>query len=150
MQSILYYLKKYFKEILLYALLLVSLGMQMFVLINYENKDNVISDNLAYTNLDDTQTNEVVKEEKEILNKSVFVDIKGAIKKPGVYEMNSDSIVNDVVKVAGGYTTNAYQNGINLSKKIKDEMVIYIYTKSYLLNNINKRAYTRLAPTWLQ
>ena len=87
MQSILYYLKKYFKEILLYALLLVSLGMQMFVLINYENKDNVISDNLAYTNLDDTQTNEVVKEEKEILNKSVFVDIKGAIKKPGVDEM---------------------------------------------------------------
>ncbi|MCI9281605.1 MAG: hypothetical protein HFI49_05080 [Bacilli bacterium] len=55
--------------------------------------------------------------------------------------MNSDSIVNDVVKIAGGYTTNAYQNGINLSKKIKDEMVIYIYTKSemakYLENNDN-------------
>ena len=131
MQSILCYFKRYCKEILLYALLFVSLGMQMFViLINYENKDNVISNNIAYTDLDGTQTNEAVKEEKEILNKSVFVDIKGAIKKPGVYEMNSDSIVNDVVKVAGGYTTNAYQNGINLSKKIKDEMVIYIYTKS--------------------
>ncbi len=142
MQSILYYFKRYCKEILLYALLLISLGMQIFViLINYDNKDNVISDNLAYTNLGDTQTNEVVKEEKEILNKSVFVDIKGAIKKTGVYEMNSDSIVNDVVKIAGGYTTNAYQNGINLSKKIKDEMVIYIYTKSemakYLENNDN-------------
>ena len=87
MQSILYYLKKYFKEILLYALLLVSLGMQMFVLINYENKDNVISDNLAYTNLDDTQTKEVVKEEKEILTDASKIYI---MKGEKVYLVNGE------------------------------------------------------------
>ena len=44
----------------------------------------------------------------------VKVDIKGAIVKPGVYEVNSDYRVIDVIKLAGGLKNNANTNYINL------------------------------------
>lgn len=67
---------------------------------------------------------------EDIVEQKVYVDIKGAVKKPGVYEVNEGSIVNDIIKLAGGFTTNAYQKNLNLSKKLSDEMVIYVFTKT--------------------
>ena len=64
------------------------------------------------------------------------VDIKGAVKSPGVYKVVSGSNVSDVIELAGGLKSNATTNNINLSKKVSDEMVIYIYTKSEY-NNMN-------------
>ena len=66
----------------------------------------------------------------------VYVDIKGAIVNPGVYKVDSNSIINDVISVAGGLKKNGSTKNINLSKKVKDEMVIYIYTK-FELNNVS-------------
>ena len=59
-----------------------------------------------------------------------YVDIKGAVKKPDVYKVDCTKIINDVIKLAGGLTKNAYTKNVNLSKKVESEMVIYIYTKS--------------------
>ena len=59
----------------------------------------------------------------------VKVDIKGEVKKPGVYELESSKRINDVIKLAGGLTNNADTSVTNLSKKITDEMVIIIYSK---------------------
>ena len=61
---------------------------------------------------------------------TIMVDIKGAVKNPGVFEMHSESRVIDVLKKAGGLTSDADTSMINLSKKVKDEMVITIYTKA--------------------
>ena len=66
---------------------------------------------------------------EEIKEEKYFVDIKGAIKKPGVYQLDSDLTVNDVINIAGGLTENADTSVINLAKKIHNEMVIIIYTK---------------------
>lgn len=59
-----------------------------------------------------------------------YVDIKGAVKNPGVYEISKENIINDIIKLAGGFSKNAYKNNINLSKKVSDELVIYVYSKS--------------------
>ena len=81
------------------------------------------------------------KEEVEIIDeeivpvKYVTVDIKGAVKKPGIYTLEEGSIINDAIKQAG-LKSNATTKNINLSKKIIDEMVIYIYT-SKELNSTN-------------
>ena len=67
-------------------------------------------------------------EKKEDVN-SIYVDIKGAVKNPGVYEINKDSRIIDVIKKAGDLRKDADTSVINLSKKVKDEMFIVIYTK---------------------
>jgi competence protein ComEA len=63
---------------------------------------------------------------------TVFVDVKGAVKNPGVYEVSSNAIVDDCIKLAGGITSSGTTKNINLSKKVYDEMVIYVFKKSEL------------------
>lgn len=70
------------------------------------------------------------KEQESEEKKEVKVDIKGAINLPGIYSLNNNSRVIDVIEKAGGLTENADTSVINLSKKLQDEMVIIIYTKA--------------------
>jgi len=74
----------------------------------------------------------VQAKEKNILkntSETVYVDIKGAVNNPGVYEVDSDSRVIDVIKIAGDLTEDADTSIINLSKKVTDEMYIIVYTR---------------------
>ena len=64
-----------------------------------------------------------------------YVDIKGNIKNPGVYEIFKNETIQDVINKSGGLKNNSYTDNINLSKLVKDEMVIYIHKKS----EINKQ-----------
>lgn len=76
---------------------------------------------------------EEIKEEKsvdEVLVSSYYVDIKGEVLKPGVYEVSSNSRIIDVINKAGGLTKNADVSLLNLSKKVIDEMNIKIYSKT--------------------
>jgi len=57
---------------------------------------------------------------------NVIVDIKGAVKYPGVYELTSEDRIIDVIELAGGYTNEADSQFINHAQKLQDEMVIYI------------------------
>ncbi len=79
-----------------------------------------------------TLIEEEKEDEGELTKDALYVDIKGAVKKPGVYKMKSGSIVNDVIKEAGGLTKNAVTSNINLSKQVTNEMVIYVFTKNQL------------------
>ena len=47
----------------------------------------------------------------------MFVDIKGAVKNEGVYELSNGSRVTDVVKLAGGFTEDADKKSVNLAEK---------------------------------
>lgn len=78
------------------------------------------------------------KEPEKESDTFIYVDIKGSVKKPGVYKVSSESIVNDVITLAGGFTKNAYTKNINLSKKVKDEMVIYIFSKNEMTTKETK------------
>lgn len=59
-----------------------------------------------------------------------YCDIKGYINNPGVYEIKTNYTIQDIIDLAGGLKKNAYTDNINLSKKVTDEMVIYIFNKS--------------------
>ena len=76
-------------------------------------------------------TQEVEKPVEQVspINK-IKVDLKGEVQNPGVYELNEGSIINDVISLGGGFTKKAYKDNLNLSKKLSDEMVIYVYGKS--------------------
>lgn len=54
------------------------------------------------------------------------IDLKGAIKKPGVYSAKKGMRLMDIIELAGGFMENANQLPINLALRIEDQMVIYI------------------------
>jgi len=60
---------------------------------------------------------------------NIKVDIKGAVKEPGVYEIKKGSRVNDLIKLAGGGTKDADLDATNLSARLKDEDCIVISKK---------------------
>ena len=79
----------------------------------------------------------LVEEETTIVEESIntfYVDIKGSVNKPGVYKVDDQMIVNDLIKLAGGLTKNAYTKNINLATKLKEGMVVYVYSKNELTN----------------
>lgn len=57
---------------------------------------------------------------------NLFVDVKGAVVKPGVYEMKASDRVKDVIRRAGGFTEDADQTSVNLAQKVHDEMIIMV------------------------
>ncbi len=68
--------------------------------------------------------------ESENINESLFVEISGAIKDPGVYELRNGERLVDLVKIAGGFSTDASEEWIsrfiNLSLPLKDSQKIYV------------------------
>ena len=94
----------------------------------------VVSYVLSLDNKDVSAENvEITKTDVANVTSKVYVDIKGSVKKPGVYQVSADSIVWDIVNLSGGFTKNAYTKNINLSQKVKDEMVIYVFSKNEML-----------------
>ena len=76
------------------------------------------------------------EEKEEIIEaavETIFIDIKGEVENPGVYEMQLGDRVIDALQMAGGFTDEATTDNVNLSKKLKDETVIIIpsYLKDY-------------------
>lgn len=72
----------------------------------------------------------IIKEEV----KEIMVDIKGYVNQPGIYKLKEDSRVIDVINMAGGVTDVADTSVLNLSKKLKDEMVIIVYSYEQVAN----------------
>lgn len=65
-------------------------------------------------------------DERIALETTIAVDVKGAVKKPGVYTMESDDRVYDAIMAAGGYKDTANSKTINHAAHVQDEMVIYV------------------------
>ena len=56
----------------------------------------------------------------------IFVDIKGAVKNPGVYQIKVGDRVKDALEAAGGLTEEADSQKVNLAKRLEDQMVIVV------------------------
>ncbi len=71
------------------------------------------------------------KEEKEepVEQDLITVDVKGAVKAPGIYDLPVGSRVNDAVQKAGGLTEQADSKSLNLAQKVSDEALVYVPTK---------------------
>lgn len=77
-------------------------------------------------------SNEIFKENTDTVNnqaKKISVYVNGEVKSPGVYQLSSESRVQDAVKASGGFTENADKTRLNLAKKLKDEDYIYVDSK---------------------
>lgn len=138
MQNILFFIKKYLKDIIIFVLLLICLGLIIYKYFEPEKETQSI-DSIAMLESAKNEENSI-KQEVEPSTDYIYVDIKGSVKKPGVYKILNTSIINDAINMAGGFTSSAYQNNINLSKRVCAEMVIYVYSKSEINSLKNSEA----------
>ena len=80
---------------------------------------------VSFSNISNETNNKDEKAEKRH-DEKIFVDVKGAVKHPGVFETTKDKRVKDLIEEAGGLLEDADTSTLNLSQKVKDQMVIYV------------------------
>ena len=77
----------------------------------------------------DSVSEKEVKKEEPVEQDLITVDVKGAVKAPGIYDLPVGSRVNDAVQKAGGLTEQADSKLLNLAQKVSDEALVYVPTK---------------------
>lgn len=82
------------------------------------------SSSSSYKDEKSNKSKEISQSETE--DQLVTVDVKGAVKKPGVYQLQSNSRVHDALEKAGGLTDEADLKSVNQAQKLSDEAVVYI------------------------
>ena len=80
---------------------------------------------VSFSNISNETNNKDEKAEDKH-DEKIFVDVKGAVKYPGVFETTKDKRVKDLIEEAGGLLDDADTSTLNLSQKVKDQMVIYV------------------------
>lgn len=132
MEAIIEKIKEY-KIIVICAVLGLALG--AFFLLKPTSQTPVKEKNLqaevAAVSKDSSSEKEINKEEKEESAEQdlITVDVKGAVKSPGIYDLPVGSRVHDAVQKAGGLTEEADSKSLNLAQKISDEALVHVPTK---------------------
>lgn len=116
MNKILFYIEKYKLTIIL---VIITIILSVLYVININNKK-------VYNN--DIMINEI--EEEKVIS-TIKVDIKGMVENSGVYEVDSNSRVIDVIEKAI-LKEGANTDYLNLSKKLNDGDVIIVYSNDYI------------------
>ncbi len=69
---------------------------------------------------------ETVSDTSYVKEEAYFVEIRGEVKFPGVYQIEEDEIVMTLINLAGGLMENADISEINLATRVEDGMQINI------------------------
>ena len=119
-------MKKINKKIVVYIIII-----SVIALIIYEvaiKKENLIENITDINTIEISEENET-KEEKVDITKKIMVYITGEVKNPGIYELEENSRIKDVIEKAGGLKETADITDINLATILQDEDKITIPTK---------------------
>ena len=116
------------------ALVIALIGVVIagFMMLQREQKqENNIQQLMEQTSYSSSSKTEKSKQRSENdqgdkSEEMVTVDVKGAVKKPGVYQLKSSSRVHDALLKAGGMTDEADLKSINQAQKLVDEAVVYV------------------------
>lgn len=74
-------------------------------------------------------------EDKTTVSTVIYVDVKGEVHHPGVYQMKAENRVKDLIEAAGGFTPLADDHKLNLSQLLEDQMVIVVPKKGEEVNS---------------
>lgn len=116
----------------------ILIGIAIIVLVGFgyykSNSDNL--NNNQIQTLVDTKSTESINEKSQNNTQNredistTMCQIDGCVNKPGVYSFKKDDRIKDIVELAGGFTQDADTKSVNLAMKLKDEMKVYIPSKT--------------------
>ncbi len=133
--------------LLLFATIILILGAGIFLWQNMKNSQ-LISSMTVSASLNQTDlfsghhgSNPLSEEsEKEIKNEKILVHVAGEVLNSGVYELESGARVIDALMAAGGATSLANLDIINLAAPISDGEKIYIPSVIEKINQFNQNS----------
>lgn len=115
------WLNQHKKAIILAASAAVFIA-AIFFLASEKNKEP-----MKQTVSTETENTEVKQEAfKDESNETIVIDIKGAVKHPGVYEMRTGDRLSQAIEKAGGTSEQADEMQVNLAELLQDGTVVYI------------------------
>ena len=114
------FLQKYGKSVLLPGI--VCVGTILYFFLQQDNSTTPAMDFIETIPIEEPPVEKI----EAFIEEHVFVDVKGAVNYPGVYELTTNDRIVDAIEQAGGYTATANPVLINHAQKLQDEMVIYI------------------------
>ena len=120
-------MKKTNKKIVVYIIII-----SVIALIIYEvaiKKENLIENITDINTIETSEENETKEQEKVDITNKIMVYITGEVKNPGIYELEENSRIKDVIEKAGGLKETADITDINLATILQDEDKITIPTK---------------------
>ena len=99
--------------------------------ITAKQKNEQITDVAQSSATNETNTSNDSKTSRSTTEKpnKIYVEIKGSVAQPNVYQVAADARINDLVKLAGGLTKDADSRQINLAQPLQDGMSIYVPKK---------------------
>lgn len=119
------------KMIWLFLILVIITGINVF---QSNQKNEVTLDSKPdNSKINNSKSEGKVENNIKIKSKMIMVDVKGAIKKPGVISLEEGKRVYDAINLAGGFQVNADKNQVNLAEILMDEMVIYVPVEGEVL-----------------
>ncbi len=91
-----------------------------------ENDLEIVTDTAS-----DAWTGNVEMPDADVIaeKETIYVQVTGAVKNPGVYELPAGSRVFEVLQKAGGMTETAAADSINQAAEVKDGEMIVLYTQ---------------------
>lgn len=117
-------------------LILIGIGIYFFYPYLQSNRNEIALETIKNQKIELPKTEE---EKSEKTTCQVIVDIKGEIRRPGLYKLDCDSRIQNVIDLADGITDRADTSILNLSKRIVDEMVVVVYSKEQVANFITTK-----------
>ncbi|KGA98466.1 competence protein ComE [Alkalihalobacillus alcalophilus ATCC 27647 = CGMCC 1.3604] len=112
--------------VLIASSLMVLFSLGLFAFVFNRDKSTTTVEQSEWAFLEGQDEEETTEEESSVEEMELVVDIKGAIKRPGIYVMEEGERIHDVINKAGGLIDEADDLQVNLASLVTDEMVIYI------------------------
>lgn len=113
------------QAVTLILLALLLLGSSLYVWLSSQPEEIIISPQKRQVR--------VKKQTQEL----VFVHVAGEVQKPGVYRLPKGSRLILAIRAAGGETTNANLNALNLAARLTDGQKIFVPAKGAPANSAN-------------
>ena len=106
------------------------IGMGLFWMSRQEEEVEEVAPSLSETTILPQEV-----EDKTTVSTVIYVDVKGEVHHPGVYQMKAENRVKDLIEAAGGFTPLADDHKLNLSQLLEDQMVIVVPKKGEEVNS---------------
>lgn len=106
--------------------ILITLLVGIYLMVNKKAQvDTTMWEETSLTTTAEVAT-DATKERTETM---IYVDIKGAVKVPGIYQLKNQQRIWDALALAGGVSEEADTAQVNYAQKVKDQMIIYVPKK---------------------